>query len=60
LGAALAALNHLEDSPAVRRLQANVRIATAQIEERGPGYSRSAVSSYSRSISERPRQRHRS
>jgi hypothetical protein len=56
LGAALAALNHLEDSPMVRRLQANVRIATAQIEERGPGYSRSAASSYSRSRSERPRQ----
>jgi hypothetical protein len=55
LGAALAALNHLEDSPAVRRLQANVRVAAAQIEERGPGYSRSATSSYSRSRSERPR-----
>jgi hypothetical protein len=26
LGAALATLNHLEDSPAVRRLQANVRV----------------------------------
>jgi hypothetical protein len=35
LGAALTALNHLEDAPAVRRLQANVRIAVAQIEERG-------------------------
>jgi hypothetical protein len=58
LGAALAALNHLEDSPAVWRLQANVRIA--QIEERGPGYSRSAASSYSRSRSERPGQRRRS
>jgi hypothetical protein len=33
LGAALAVLNHLEDSPAIRRLQANVRIAAAQIEE---------------------------
>jgi hypothetical protein len=60
LGAALAALNHLEDSPMVRRLQANVRVAAAQIEERGPGYSRSAASSYSRSRSEHPRQRHRS
>jgi hypothetical protein len=40
-----AALNHLEDSPAVRRLQANVRVAAAQIEERGPRYSRSAGSS---------------
>jgi hypothetical protein len=30
LGAALAALNHLEDSPMVRRLQANVRVAAAQ------------------------------
>jgi hypothetical protein len=60
LGSALAALNHLEDSPMIRRLQANVRVAAAQIEERGPGYSRSAASSYSRSRSERPRQRRRS
>jgi hypothetical protein len=60
LGAALDALNHLEDSPMVRRLQANVRVAVAQIEERGPGYSRSTASSYSRSILERPRQRRRS
>jgi hypothetical protein len=60
LGAALAALNHLEDSPTVRRLQANVRVPVAQIEERGPGYRRSATSSYSRSRSERPRQRRRS
>jgi hypothetical protein len=60
LGAALAALNHLEDSPMVRHLQANVRVAAAQIEERGPGYSSSAASSYSRSRSERPRQRRRS
>jgi hypothetical protein len=36
LGAALAVLNHLEDSPAIRRLQGNVRVAVAQIEERGP------------------------
>jgi hypothetical protein len=56
LGAALAALNHLEDSPMVRRLQANVCVTAAQIEERGPGYSRSTTSSYSRSRSERPRQ----
>jgi hypothetical protein len=48
-GAAHAALNHLEDSPAVRRLQANVRVTAAQIEERGLGYSRSAASSYSKS-----------
>jgi hypothetical protein len=60
LGAALAALNHLEDSPIVRCLQANVHVAAAQIEERGPGYSRSAVSSYSRRRSECPRQRCRS
>jgi hypothetical protein len=33
----------------IRRLQANVRVAAAQIEERGPGYSISAASSYSRS-----------
>jgi hypothetical protein len=59
LGAALAALNHLEDSPAVRRLQANVRVAATQVEERGPGYSRSAASSYYKSRSERPlHQRH--
>jgi hypothetical protein len=51
LGAALAALNHLEDSLMIRRLQANVCIAAAQIEERGPGYSRSAASFYSRSKS---------
>jgi hypothetical protein len=56
LGAALAAPNHLEDSPAVRCLQANVHVAAAQIEEIGPGYSRFVASSYSRSISERPRQ----
>jgi hypothetical protein len=40
----------------VRRLQANVRVAAAQIEETGPGYSRSVASSYSRSRSEHPRQ----
>jgi hypothetical protein len=60
LGAALAALNHLEDSTAVRRLQANVHVAAAQIEERGPGYSRSAATSYSRRRLEHPRQRRRS
>jgi hypothetical protein len=60
LGAALAALNHLEDSSMVRHLQANVRVAAAQIEERGPGYNRSAASSYSRSRSEHPHQRRRS
>jgi hypothetical protein len=60
LGATLAALNHLKDSPAVRRLQANICVAAAQIEERGPGYSRFAASSYSRSRSERPHQRRRS
>jgi hypothetical protein len=59
LGAALAAKNHLEDSPAVRRLQANVRVAADHIEERGPGYSKSTASSYFRSRSEHPRQRHR-
>jgi hypothetical protein len=60
LGAVLVALNHLEDSLAVRCLQANVRVAAAQIEERGTRYSRSAASSYSRSRSERPRQRRHS
>jgi hypothetical protein len=60
LGAALAVLNQLEVTPTVRRLQANVCIASAQIEERGPGYSRSTASSYSRSRSEHPRQRRRS
>jgi hypothetical protein len=33
LGSALAALNYLEDSPALRRLQANVHVAAAHIEE---------------------------
>jgi hypothetical protein len=60
LGPALATLNHLEDSPMGRRLQDNVCVAAARIEERGPGYSRSAVSTYSRSRSVRPRQRRRS
>jgi hypothetical protein len=60
LGAALAALNHLEDSPAVRRLQANVRVAAAKIEERGPVYSRSTASSYSKSRSKHPHQQRRS
>jgi hypothetical protein len=49
LGGALAALNHLEDSPMVRHLQANIYVAAAQIKERGPRYSRSAASFYSRS-----------
>jgi hypothetical protein len=60
LGAALFSLNHLEDAPAIRRLEANVRVAATQILERGPGYNKSAASSYSRSRSERPRQRRRS
>jgi hypothetical protein len=60
LGASVAALNHLEDSPMVRCLQANVRVAATQIEERGPGYSRSAASSYSRIRSEHLRRRCRS
>jgi hypothetical protein len=60
LGAALAVLGHLEDTPAKRCLQAHIRVATAQVEERGPGYSKSATSSYSRSRSEHPRQRRRS
>jgi hypothetical protein len=60
LGAALAVLNHLEDSPAIQRLQANARVAASQVEERGPGYSRSVASSYSISRSERPRQRRHS
>jgi hypothetical protein len=37
LGAALAALGQLEDTPAIRRLQAHIRVTTAQVEERGPG-----------------------
>jgi hypothetical protein len=57
LGAALAALSQLENTPAIRRLQAHIRVATAQVEERGIGYSRSAASSYSRRRSEHPRQR---
>jgi hypothetical protein len=59
-GAALAALNHLKDSPMVQRLQANVCVTAALIEESGPGYSRSTTSSYSSSRSERPHQRRRS
>jgi hypothetical protein len=58
LGVALAALNQLEDTPAIWHLYANVHVATAQIEERVPRYSRSVASSYSRSRSERPRQHH--
>jgi hypothetical protein len=57
LGATLAVLNHLEDYSGIRCLQANVRVAASQIEEIGPGYNRSAASSYSISRSERPRQR---
>jgi hypothetical protein len=60
LGAALAVLNHLEDSTVIKRLQANVSVAAAQIEERVPRYSRSAASSYSRSRLECPCQRRRS
>jgi hypothetical protein len=60
LGAALAALIHLDGSPMTRRLQAIIRVAAAQIEERGPGYSRSAENSYSGSRLERPRQRRHS
>jgi hypothetical protein len=40
----------------VRHLQDNVHVAAAQIEERGPRYSRLAASSYSNSRSEHPRQ----
>jgi hypothetical protein len=36
LGAALAVLSHIEDSPAIRHLQDNVRVAAAQVEERDP------------------------
>jgi hypothetical protein len=39
LGATLAAVNQLEDTPTIRHLQANVRVAAAQIEERCPGYN---------------------
>jgi hypothetical protein len=35
LGLTLAALNQLEDTFTVRRLQSNVRVAATQIEERG-------------------------
>jgi hypothetical protein len=58
LGEALVALGQLEDTPVVRCLQANLRITTAQIEEKGPGYSRSTASSYSMSRSEDPHQQH--
>jgi hypothetical protein len=56
LGAALAALGQLEDTPVVRRLQANLCVATAQVKEQGLGYSRSTARSYSRSRLEHPRQ----
>jgi hypothetical protein len=56
LGAALVALNHLKHSTTIRHLQTNVRVAATEIEERGPGYSRSVASSYSRSRSEHPHQ----
>jgi hypothetical protein len=45
LGASLATLGQLEDTPAIRYLQAHIRVPTAQVEERGPGYTRSAASS---------------
>jgi hypothetical protein len=48
LGVALAALGQLEDTPAIWRLQAHIRVATTQVEESSTGYSRSATSSYSR------------
>jgi hypothetical protein len=44
------------DTPAIRRLQGHICVATAQVEERGPRYNRSVASSYSRSRSEHPRQ----
>jgi hypothetical protein len=50
LGAALAELGQLEDTPATRRLQAHIHISTAPVEERGLGYSRLASSSYSRTF----------
>jgi hypothetical protein len=55
LGATLTTLVQLEDTPVIRRLQAHICVANAQVEERGPGYSRSAASSYSRSRLERSR-----
>jgi hypothetical protein len=59
LGTTLAALGQLEDTPAIWRLQAHIRIATTQVEERGPRYSKSFSNSYSRSRSDRPHhQRH--
>jgi hypothetical protein len=60
LGAAVAALGQLRDTLVVRRLQSNLRVATAQVKERGPGYSRSVTSSYSRSRLEHPRKRRHS
>jgi hypothetical protein len=52
LGATLVALGQLEDTPAIQCLQAHIRVATAQVEERCPGYSRTTSRSYSRSRSE--------
>jgi hypothetical protein len=44
LGATLAELGQLRDIPATQCLQAHIRIATAQVEERSQGYNRSASS----------------
>jgi hypothetical protein len=60
LGAGLASLGQLEDTRAIRRLQAHIHVATTQVEERGPGYNRSTARSYYRSRSEHPRQRRQS
>jgi hypothetical protein len=56
LGAVIATLGQLEDTPAIRCLQAHIRVAITQVEERGPRYNRSVASSYSRSRSEHPNQ----
>jgi hypothetical protein len=60
LGAALATLGQLEDTPKIRCIYAHIRVATSQVEERGPGYIKSAASTSSSSRLEHPRQRCRS
>jgi hypothetical protein len=60
LGTTLAVLGQLEDTPVVRCLQANLRVAIAQVKERSLGYKKLAAGSYSRSRLEHPLQRRRS
>jgi hypothetical protein len=60
LGAALVAIGQLKDTAAIQHLEAYISITTVQVKESGPGYNRSAASSYSRSRSKHPHQQRRS